>query len=172
MTTIAIARLNLEDFLDDVEIEARMKRMVPIVAGVFAAARDPRTKRGSRNCITDSGMKLGDLCEYIMDSLRTPSRLFTSADLWWEIRAQHGSREVEALVRRMRRELMMKTLVSLRDTYAIYLHGTDWMICQSVGDESIKNRERVHRVKRDDRSYHGRPKRDRDRRRRLRVMPV
>ena len=151
----------LEDFLTHDVVQARIKQGRYRAAHVFARARHPLTNRGSRNCIMDSGPKLGDLCLYVMD--RSPRRLplFSKTDIPQSTRNGLSQREEHAIVDAMQLQVMLRALVGMRDIHEIYQLDGDWLIVQAVADESIKERERVRRVKRDDRSYHGRPKRDR-----------
>lgn len=164
-------------FLAHLQRRARYK-----VVQAFLHALDERWLV-SDNYIVNCGPELDDLLHYVVRATKQGSRLVRRADLppvyqalddrWVDMVCAHAARLL------LRNELV--TLLTGEDAY-IWYHSRSkvWQARQSLMDQLDDLRREAYghqpprhrrRFKRDNRSFHGRPKRDRRRNRGLGIAP-
>lgn len=170
-------QVSLDDIFDDeTYVERRLVARHRII-GVFDVAIDPFSKRGTDNFIVGVAERISDLADYVSDKMRHRRNLIVIDDLPFRY-APLPKKQREKVCQPLRRQLIIDELIAMRDAEEIYWQDGRWQAKQSLIDEYVRFREvrqehyrkveEVHRtalrIKRDNRTYHGRPRQQTKRR--------
>jgi hypothetical protein len=136
---------------------------------VFADARTTPQKGATSGYILGLDAKLTSLAEYVEEAMheRAQRKIYCTADLPPDYRLLNN-RDQHRVVGVIRRELFMRLLTLMREEHDLWRMEGEWRVPQSVVDEYLLRTKRAKQSYRDERCFHGRPRRDRARLRQLR----
>lgn len=159
----------LEEFLDEGEFVDVMEAARWRLIRVFAQARTAPQKRVTPGYILGLDEKLTSLAQYVQAEMneRAQKKIYDASDLPPGYR-QLDSRRQRLVVRAVRFELFMRLVTLMRESNDLWYMEGEWLVPQSVVDEYLLRIKCAKASFRNDRSFHGRPRRDRDRMRQLR----
>ncbi len=158
----------LEDFVTEGEFTERMLAMRWRVIREFVNAepssRPGREVRDRSTCgyIASVGDQLSSLATYLMRNMGpwVLDKVYSADDLPRRYHAE-SRRDREYVARYVCYELIMRQLLLLRDAHDLWWQE-GWTVPQSVMDQYLRLVKSSKQSYRDDRAFHGRPRRDRD----------
>lgn len=158
----------LEEFLDEGEFVDIMDAARWRLIRVFAQARTAPQKGATPGYILGLDEKLSSLAQYVQAEMneRAQKKIYDASDLP-PVYRQLDSRRQRLVVRAVRFELFMRLLTLMGEANDLWRMEGEWLVPQSVVDEYLLRVKRAKANYRDDRCFHGRPRRDRDRMRQL-----
>ncbi len=158
----------LEDFLDEGEFVDVMEAARWRLIRVFAQARTAAKKAATPGYILGLDERLTSLAGYIQAAMdeRVQRKIYCAGDLPTGYRRLDNRRQ-QLIVKTVRFELFMRLLTLMREENSLWYMEGEWLVPQSVLDEYLLRIKRARENYRNDRSFHGRPRRDRDRLRQL-----
>ena len=160
----AYGRETLQDYLGEGEFVEAMSAVRWRVIRVFAEARSAPGKHATPGYVAGLEERRGALGAYVQRA-RTGTameKVFAADDLPARVRSLQPPQVLAGIVRRVHYELIVRQLLILREEHDIWYEGGDWCMPPTVLDEYHRTRKAAQRSYRDERSFHGRPNRDRD----------
>lgn len=159
----------LEDFISegdfvDVAGAARWR-----LIRVFADARTAPKGGDTSGYILGLDDKLTSLASFVQEDMpeRAQRKIYCAEDLSPKYRCLDNRRR-SRIVGAVRFELFMRLLMLMHEEHDLWYMDGVWSMPPSVLDEYRLRLKRAKQSYRDDRSFHGRPRRDRDRLRQIR----
>jgi hypothetical protein len=136
---------------------------------VFADARTAPKGGDTSGYILGLDDKLTSLASFVQDEMpeRAQRKIYCAEDLPSTYRCL-DTRSRGRIVGAIRFELFMRLLMLMHEEHELWHMEGEWTMPPSVLDEYRLRLKRAKQSYRDDRSFHGRPRRDRDRLRQVR----
>lgn len=167
-----VTRLSLDELFDAEVLEGWEEEVRFQAIGVFALARSRSDKHATPGYLLGLSDKVGDLARYVAAHIKDYAwrSILSAKDLPTAYRTCTKG-EIAYILRHIRHQLVVRVLVKLRDEFSIWYMSGEWsMVPTVVDDYLLKHRQRKDAY-RNERSFHGRPKRDRGRLRQLGMAP-
>jgi hypothetical protein len=160
----------LQDFLSEGDFVDVMHSARWRLIRVFATARTAPRKGSTPGYILGLDDRLASLATFVQRSMSEPMqrKIFAAEDLPAEYR-RLNSQGRQRVVNAIRYELFVRILELMQEANELWRMEGEWLIPQSVSDEYGLRTKAAKASYRDDRSFHGRPRRDRGRLRQLRI---
>jgi hypothetical protein len=160
--------LDLGDFFTEGEFAEVLMNARWRVIRQFADARFEQGRRATKGYVVGLDDQLSSLALYLQQRMseRAQSKIYAARDLP-DGHQYEPRRQQETLVRHVRFEIFMRLLVLMRDTHILWYVNGEWSLPQSVVDEYLLMFQGGKQGFHNDRSFHGRPNRDR----RLSIAP-
>lgn len=164
--------VQLEEFLDEGEFVEALYAARWRVIRVFATARTAPKKGATPGCILGLDERLTSLTTYVLSTMhfRAQRKIYDVNDLPRHFRSL-TTRQQQAAAAAVRYELVMRLLSVMKETNELWRMEGEWLVPQSVLDEYLLMVKSSKANYRNDRSFHGRPRRDRERLGRVGLAP-
>lgn len=162
--------VTLEDFLYEGDFVDIMGVTRWRLIRVFATARTAPKRRATPGYILGLDDKLSNLAAYVQKSMSgaMQEKVYSTNDLPLQYQQLDAYRR-ERIVNAVRYELFVRLLELMQESHQLWRMENEWSVPQSVIDEYLLMTKRARANFRNDRSFHGRPRRDRKRLNQLRI---
>jgi len=165
LRAVCSEEVDLGDFLNeghfvDIMCSARWR-----LIRVFATARTAPKRRSTPGYILGLDGTLSNLAAYVQRSMSEvmQRRIYSINDLPFQYRRLDADRR-QQIVSAVRYELFVRLLELMQESHELWRMENEWSVPQRVLDEYLLRTRRSKVNFRNDRSFHGRPRRDRNRR--------